>query len=37
MTRISIYGIHNYSNYPFMNFKNIRPVCRITPENYVIR
>jgi len=37
MTRISISGIYNYSNYPFFNFKNIRAVCRITPENNAIR
>jgi len=36
MTGIPISGIHNYSNYPFLNFKNIRAVCRITPENYTI-
>jgi len=36
MTRIFISGIHNYSNYPFFNFEIIRPVCRITPENYAI-
>ena len=36
MTQITtkqISGIHNYSNYPFLNFKNIRAVYRITPEN----
>jgi len=36
MTNISISGIHNYSNYPFLNFKNITAVCRITPQNYAI-
>jgi len=36
MTRISISSIHNFYNYPFLNFKNIRTVCRITPENYAI-
>jgi len=33
---ISISGIYNYSNYTFLNFKNIRAVCRITPQNYSI-
>jgi len=34
MTRVSIYDVHNYSNYPSLNFKNIRAVGRIAPENY---
>jgi len=37
MKRIYISDIHNYSNYPFLNFKNIRAVCRIATENYAIR
>jgi thiamine transporter ThiT len=35
-TSISISGIHNYSNYPCLNFKNIRAVCRIAAENDAI-
>jgi len=35
--RISISGIHNNTNYPFLHFKNIRAVGRITPENYAIQ
>jgi len=37
MTTISISGIHNNSNYPFLNFKNIGAVGRITPENYAMQ
>ena len=37
MTRISISGIHNNSNYPCLNFKNIRAVGKITPEIYAIQ
>ena len=37
MSRISISDIHNYSNYTFLDFKNIRAVYTITPENYAIR
>jgi len=36
-TIISISGIHNNSNYPFLNFKNIRAEGRITTEYYTIQ
>jgi len=36
ITSKQISGIHNYSNYPFMNLKYVRAICRITPENYAI-
>jgi hypothetical protein len=37
MTGMCLSGIHNYSNYPFLNFEKIRAVGKITPENYGIQ
>jgi len=37
MTRISISGLHNNSQYPLMNFINIRAVGKSSPEYYARR
>ena len=35
MTSISISGVHNYSNYPFLNFKYNRAVAEL-PQKIVL-